>query len=24
VQKPIEVAKVVSQDLLPARRGEPG
>ena len=24
VQKPIEVAKVVSQDLLPGRRGEPG
>ena len=24
VHKPIEVAKVVSQDLLPARRGEPG
>jgi NitT/TauT family transport system substrate-binding protein len=24
VQKPIDVAKVVSQDLLPGRRGEPG
>jgi NitT/TauT family transport system substrate-binding protein len=24
LQKPIEVAKVVSQDLLPRRRGEPG
>jgi NitT/TauT family transport system substrate-binding protein len=24
IQKPIDVAKVVSQDLLPGRRGEPG